>query len=100
MVDGLMIHEYRHVYNTQGAASGSKWGSGSTVDGQRTLFAGAQALGIADIGAPEWVEKGFDYDNQQGISIGKMFGFLKPVFRSQIDASDEDFGVIVCDTAI
>lgn len=100
MVDGLMIHEYRHVYNTQGAASGSKWGSGSTVDGQRTLFCGAQALGIADIGAPEWVEKGFDYDNQQGISIGKMFGFLKPVFRSQIDASDEDFGVIVCDTAI
>jgi N4-gp56 family major capsid protein len=100
MVDGLMIHEYRHVYNTQGAASGSKWGSGSTVDGQRTLFCGAQAIGIADIGAPEWVEKGFDYDNQQGISIGKMFGFLKPVFRSQIDASDEDFGVIVCDTAI
>jgi len=101
MVDGLMIHEYRHVYNTQGATSGvDKWGSGSTVDGQRTLFAGAQALGIADIGAPEWVEKGFDYDNQQGISIGKMFGFLKPVFRSQIDASDEDFGVIVCDTAI
>jgi len=101
MVDGLMIHEYRHVYNTQGATSGvDKWGSGSTVDGQRTLFCGAQALGIADIGAPEWVEKGFDYDNQQGISIGKMFGFLKPVFRSQIDASDEDFGVIVCDTAI
>ena len=100
MVDGLMIHEYRHVYNTQGAASGSKWGSGSTVDGQRVLFCGAQALGMADIGAPEWVEKGFDYDNQQGISIGKLFGFLKPVFRSSIDATDEDFGVIACDTAI
>lgn len=100
MVDGLMIHEYRHVYNTQGAASGSKWGAASTVDGQRALFCGAQALGMADIGAPEWVEKGFDYDNQQGISIGKLFGFLKPVFRSQIDAADEDFGVIVCDTAI
>lgn len=100
MVDGLMIHEYRHVYNTQGAASGSKWGSASTVDGQRTLFCGAQALGVADIGSPEWVEKGFDYDNQQGVSIGKMFGFLKPVFRSQIDAGDEDFGLIVCDTAI
>jgi N4-gp56 family major capsid protein len=100
MVDGLMIHEYRHVYNTKGAASGSKWGSGSTVDGQALLFCGAQALGMADIGAPEWVEKGFDYDNQQGISIGKMFGFLKPVFRSQIDASDEDFGVIRCNTAV
>ena len=100
MVDGLMIHEYRHVYNTAGAASGSKWGAGSTVDGQRVLFAGAQALGMADIGAPEWVEKGFDYENQQGISVGKLFGFLKPVFRSNIDASNEDFGVIVCDTAI
>ena len=100
MVDGLMIHEYRHVYNTQGAASGSKWGAASTVDGQAALFCGAQALGMADIGAPEWVEKGFDYDNQQGISIGKLFGFLKPVFRSNIDSTDEDFGVIRCDTAI
>ncbi len=100
MVDGLMIHEYRHVYNTQGAGSSSKWGSGSTVDGQATLFCGAQALGMADIGAPEWVEKGFDYDNQQGISVGKLFGFLKPVFHSNIDSSDEDFGVIRCNTAI
>jgi len=99
-VDGLMIHEFRHVYNTKGAASGSKWGSGSTVEGQAVLFAGAQALGMADIGAPEWVEKGFDYDNQQGISIGKLFGFLKPVFRSNIDATDEDFGVIRCNTAV
>ena len=100
MVDGLMIHEYRHVFNTQGASSGSKWGAGSAINGQAVLFCGAQALGIADIGSPEWVEKGFDYDNQQGISVGKMFGFLKPVFRSAIDGSDEDFGVIRCDTAI
>jgi len=100
MVDGLMIHEFRHVYNTKGAASGSKWGSGSTVDGQAILFCGAQALGMADIGAPEWVEKGFDYDNQQGISIGKLFGFLKPVFRSNIAAADADFGLIRCDTAV
>jgi len=100
MVDGLMIHEYRHVYNTAGAASGSKWGSASTVDGQAALFCGAQALGMADIGAPEWVEKGFDYENQQGIAVGKLFGFLKPVFRSNIDATDEDFGIIRCNTAI
>lgn len=100
MVDGLMIHEYRHVYNTKGASSGSKWGSGSTVDGQALLFCGAQALGMADIGSPEWVEKGFDYDNQQGISIGKMFGFLKPVFHSNITSTNEDFGVIRCDTAL
>lgn len=100
MVDGLMISEFRHVFNTKGAASGSKWGATGTVDGQRILFCGAQSLGMADIGAPEWVEKGFDYDNQQGISVGKLFGFLKPVFRSNITATDEDFGVIVCDTAL
>ena len=100
MVDGLMIHEFRHVFNTKGAVSGvAKWGAGSDVDGQRVLFAGAQALGMADIGTPEWVEKGFDYDNQQGVSVGKIFGFLKPVFRSNIDATNEDFGVIVCDTS-
>ncbi len=100
MVDGLMIHEFRNVFNTVGASGGSKFGAAGNVDGQRVLFAGAQALGMADIGAPEWVEKGFDYDNQQGISVGKLFGFLKPVFRSNINASDEDFGLQVCDTAI
>lgn len=101
MVDGLFLHEYRHVYNTLGATSGSdKWGAGSAIDGQRVLFAGAQALGMADIGMPEWVEKGFDYDNQQGISVGKIFGFLKPVFRAVTSATDEDHGLLVCDTAI
>jgi N4-gp56 family major capsid protein len=101
MVDGLFIHEYRHVYNTLGATSGvDKWGAGSNIDGQRIIFAGAQALGMADIGAPEWVEKGFDYDNQQGISVAKIFGFLKPVFRAVTTATDEDHGLLVCDTAI
>jgi N4-gp56 family major capsid protein len=100
MVDGLMIHEYRHVFNTAGAASGSKWGSGSTVDGQAVLMCGAQALGFADIGSPTWVEKGFDYDNQQGISTGKIMGMLKPVFHSNIANADADFGVIRCNTAI
>lgn len=100
MVDGLMIHEYRHVFNNAAVADGSRWGASNDVTGQRVLFCGAQAMGMADIGAPEWVEKGFDYDNQQGISIGKLFGFLKPQFRSNIDQSVEDFGLLVCDTAI
>ena len=100
-VDGLAISEYRHVYNTKGATSGSgKWGAGSDVEGQRVLFCGAQAMGLADIGEAEWNEKGFDYDNQQGVSIGKIFGYLKPVFYSNYNESDEDFGLIVCDTAI
>jgi N4-gp56 family major capsid protein len=98
-IDGLYIMEFRHVFNTRGAQSGSKWGGG-TVDGQRVLFCGAQALGMADIGMPRWVEKEFDYDNQPGIATGKICGFKKPVFRSAVTGTDEDFGVIVCDTAI
>lgn len=100
MVDGVMIHEFRHVFNTVGAASGSKWGSGSTVDGARALFCGAQALAMADIGAPKMVEDKFDYGNSSGISISKIFGFKKPKFRSDYDAAVEDFGVIALDTAI
>lgn len=100
MVDGLMIHEYRHVYNNAALPDGSRAGASTDVTYQRTLFAGAQALGMADIGAPEWIEKGFDYDNQQGISIAKMFGYLKPQFYSNIDASTQDFGLLVIDNAI
>lgn len=60
-VDGLAIHSYRHVFNTRGLTSGvDKWGSGKNVDGCRILMCGAQALGFADIGAPEWVEKGLN----------------------------------------
>lgn len=99
-VDGLAIREFRHVYNTTGLGSGSKWGGSGTVDGQRVLLCGAQAMGYADIGTPEWVEKGFDYDNQQGISVGKIMGMKKPVFHSQISGQDEDFGVLCIDTAI
>ena len=99
-IDGLNILEYRHVYNTRGAASGSKWGSGSTIDGQRILLCGAQALGMADIGMPRWVEKDFDYGNSPGISVAKIAGFLKPVFPSAVTGTKEDFGVICIDTAI
>lgn len=100
-VDGLAIYEYRHVYNTKGATSGvDKWGAGNDVDGQRVLFCGAQALGMADIGSPEWIEKGFDFENQQAISVGKIFGMKKPVFRSHVSKTDEDFGVLCVDTAI
>lgn len=96
-IDGAVIHEHRLVYSTTGAASGSKWGSGGTVDGTRTLLCGAQALGMADLGTPEWVEKKFDYDSKVGISIDKMFGLLKPKFYSIYDESVQDFGVLAID---
>ena len=99
MVDNLAIYEYRHVYNTKNAPSGSKHGSGGTVDGASVLMCGAQALGFADIGDPYWVEKGYDYDNQQGISVGKICGMKKPVFHSLVTGTSEDFGVLVINTA-
>lgn len=101
MVDGLVIHEFRHVYNTKGAASGSKWGSSGTVDGARVLFCGAQSLGMADIGNSMWEEKDFDYGNSPGISIAKMFGYRKPKFESIYETSTalQDFGVMCLDYA-
>ena len=41
MIDGIVFHEYRNVYNTSGAASGSKWGNLGAVDGCQILFCGA-----------------------------------------------------------
>ena len=99
-VDGLVIHEHRHVFNTVGAAGGSKWGSVGNTNGQRVLMIGAQALGIADLGVPYWNEDKFDYDNQLGISVGKILGFKKPVWQSIYDAGAEDFGVLCIDTTI
>lgn len=99
-VDGMSVHEFRHVPNTSGLASGSKFGSGGTIEGQYMLVCGAQALGMADIGNPLWVEKGFDYENQQGISTGKICGFLKPKFHSIYEGSVQDFGATVVYTAV
>lgn len=96
-IDGIVLHEHRLVYNTKGAASGSKWGAGGLVNGTRSLLCGAQALGMADIGTPEWTEKMFQYDSQQGINIDKMFGLLKPKFYSTYAGSVEDFGLLSVD---
>lgn len=99
-IDGMAIHTQRYVYNTTGAASGSKWGGSGTVDGQRIIFAGAQALAFADLGQPYWDEEKDDYNNKYGIGIGKIFGFLKPQFPSVLHGGTEDFGLFVVDTAI
>jgi hypothetical protein len=64
------------------------------------LLCGSQALGFADLGAPEWSEKWFNYDSSPGINVDKMFGFLKPVFYSIYSKTTEDFGVVCIDHAI
>ncbi len=92
--DGLIIHEFRHVHTS------TTWGSGA-VSGQAVLFCGAQALGMADIGLPYWDENTFDYGNQHGVSIGKIFGLLKPQFNSIYTGTTAiDFGLVRVDTAI
>lgn len=93
-IDGIYLHEFRHVPNTRLSASGAKWGAGSAIDGSVVLFCGAQALGMADLGNPEWVEEDFDYGNQLGVSVSKIIGFKKPVFYSQYETTTEDFGVL------
>lgn len=100
-LDGMAIHTHRYVFNTLGATSGSaKWGSGKNVDGQRILMCGSQALAYADIGTPYWDEEEDDYNNRYGIAVGKIFGFRKPFFYTDNTSTTEDFGIIVCDSAI
>lgn len=98
-LDGLAIYPLRHIYNTTGAESGSKWGSGD-VEGARGLLCGAQALAKGDIGVPRWVEKEFDFENQPAISAGKISGFLRPQFKGVDSGITEDFSSLVFDTAI
>lgn len=97
-IDGIYLHEFRHVPNVSGATSGvGKYGAGLNVEGCQVMFCGAQALGMADIGAPEWHEKGFDYENSQGIAMGKILGFLKPRFGTIYENNTvEDFGAVSC----
>jgi hypothetical protein len=108
MVDGVMVHEFRHVFDTAGATSGVsgnagsngyKWGADADINGSACLFVGAQALAMADIGLPEIVEDVFDYGNQNGISIGKIFGFKKPKYNSDHNGAVEDFGIVRLDVA-
>jgi hypothetical protein len=83
------------VYNTAGAAAGSKWGAAGAVDGCQVLFCGAQALGMADIGNPEWDEMQDDYGNSFGIAISKILGFKKPQFYTQYSGGTvQDHGVL------
>lgn len=105
-VDNLVIHQHNKVYNTSGLASGSKWGSGGTVDGAQAMLLGAQAGAIATVGQMFWREAVLtDYGNRPGIGVGRKIGMLKPQYLSTYDlnASNlptrQDFGCIAVDTA-
>ena len=102
VIDGVILYEHPKVYNTLDAASGSaKWGAGNNIDGAQATLVGAQALGMATIGDPEWEESdNTDYKNRPGVAYGRMFGLLKPQYKSIYDAmSREDFGILSIKTA-
>lgn len=105
VVDGIIVHEYRHVYDNTRAEAGSKWGSAGNTAGCRGLLCGAQALGVIDLGAGYWDERDhFDYGNSVGISYGKIFGMKKPKFKgakasAAVDGL-EDYGVATIDFAL
>ena len=104
IVDGIHIHEFRHVPTTFGATAGNKWGASGNVDGCRALLCGAQALALVDLGGGYWDEDKFDYNNRGGIAYGKMFGFKKPKFKFAKTSADgdvkQDYGVMAIDIAI
>ena len=83
--NGIIVHEHEYVYRTND-------GSGAAYVA-RNVLCGQQA-GVIAWGAPvKWVEKSFDYGNQWGISVGAIFGCIKPIFNSV------DYGVITMNAA-
>lgn len=101
-VDGLIIHVNNRVFNTRGAASGSKWGAGGTIDGTRSLLMGCQALGHADIWKQaEWYEGKEDDGAKNVITIAQYIGMRKLRFNSRYDNNTvQDFGVMAINLAL
>jgi N4-gp56 family major capsid protein len=101
VVDGVVLHEHNKTFNTLGLASGSRWGSGSTIHGAQAQIFGSQAAALALIGSAQMAESdNTDYGNRAGISFGRMFGMLKPQYRSEPDSgTTEDFGTVAVKTA-
>ena len=82
--EGVVIHECLRVpriANNKGVMVG------------HALFLGAQACIMAEGEAPRWDEKNFDYENQYGVAISRMFGLKKAQFKYD-GAKLTDFGVI------
>lgn len=87
--EGVVIHEHLRVPRTK---TGSGSGANQVMVGH-ALFLGAQACILAEGEAPRWEEDTFDYGNQYGVSIDRMFGLKKAQFK--YDGTNlTDFGVI------
>lgn len=100
LVDGILLISHRYAYTTLGASSTNKWGGDGSVDGARSIFLGAQAVGTIDMQSPRLVTEEFDYKNSQGIAMNLMWGGRKVVFKDAYSGTDEDFGLCVVDHAV
>jgi N4-gp56 family major capsid protein len=100
MIDGILLISHRYAYTTLGAAANSKWGGGN-VDGARSIFLGAQAVGTLDMQAPSIVTDTFDYANSTGIASSIQWGARKVTWPdAYANNADQDFGVCVIDHAV
>ena len=103
IINEVVIYDHQKVYNTLGLSSGSRWGAGSTVHGAQAVLLGAQALGFAslDDGTPGMEESdNTDYKNRPALGISRIFGALKPQYKSKYDANAvEDYGCVAIKTA-
>lgn len=101
VVDGLILYEHRKVINTTGLLSGSKWGSGGTVEGAQAILLGACAMGFTTLGGGEWIEGDQnDYGRKPAVGYQQMLGILKPKFKPlATSTTQEDYGTIAIKTA-
>ena len=83
--EGVVIHECLRVPRTDTGSGGAKVG--------HALFLGAQACIMAEGEGPRWEEDLFDYKNEYGVSIDRMFGLKKAQFKYD-NTNLTDFGVI------
>ena len=83
--EGVVIHECLRVPRTETGSGGAPVG--------HALFLGAQACIMAEGEAPRWDEKNFDYENQYGVAISRMFGLKKAQFKYD-GTNYTDFGCI------
>lgn len=71
--DNVIIFENEQCIRTATGASSGMVG--------HALFLGAQAGVMATAQDTQWVEKEFDYDNQVGFAVSRIFGIAKTQFK-------------------
>ena len=88
--DGVVVHECGRVPRTATGAGGIMVG--------HAILLGAQSMVFAEGRAPKVVIKKFDFDNQWAVSIGRMFGLKRSMFKYD-GVNYTDYGCINIMTA-